>query len=236
MQRSRRDDGGIGRAARAVALLLAFAASGCAGGIFGSSEPASPAPASPSRSSSFTERMNAYFFGSAARPGDPEAGSAPQADVDCPSVDIRSGASTLSVAAPGGEPNATNLRYQASIGQMARECAVLGPTMTIKVGVQGRIILGPLGGPGQVEVPMRLALVHEGIEPKTVWTKFYRVPVTIPPGQTNIPFVHVEEDITFPTPKRADLEAYVVYVGFDPAAMTQQPVKKKPEKKPRASR
>ena len=49
--------------------------------------------------------------------------------------------------------------------------------MTIKLGVQGRIILGPGGGPGQVDVPLRFALVEEGMQPKTIWTKFYQVPV-----------------------------------------------------------
>ena len=90
--------------------------------------------------------------------------------------------------------------------------------MTIKVGIQGRIILGPLGAPGPVEVPMRIALVREGVEPRTIWTKLYRVPVNVPPGQSNVPFVQVEEDITFPTPRPAELEAYIVYVGFDPTA------------------
>jgi hypothetical protein len=215
-----------------VALAVALAASACSSieGTFSSSPPSSPPPASSSGGSSFSQRMNALFFGSPASPGEPKAAAGPNPDVDCPSVDVRSGASTLSVAAPGVEANATNLRYQASIAQTARECAVLGATMTVKVGIQGRIILGPTGTPGRVDVPMRLALVREGIEPRTIWTKLYRVPVTVPPGQNNVPFVHVEEDMTFPVPKPADLEAYVVYVGFDSNAMTAPPEKRPPKK------
>jgi hypothetical protein len=186
---------------------------------------------------SFSDRMNAFFFGPPAQPGEPATTVAgrPQ-DVDCPSVDVRSGAGTLSLGAAGAEPNPTNVRYQVTISQMARECAVLGATMTIKVGIQGRIILGPAGGPGNVDIPLRLALVQEGVEPKTIWTKLYRVPVTVPEGQTNIPFVHVEEDMTVPVPNSQDLEAYVVYVGFDPAGLNLKPEKKKPVKKARASR
>ena len=112
---------------------------------------------------------------------------------------------------------------------MARECAVLGATMTIKVGVEGRVILGPNGSPGEVVVPLRYAVVQEGVEPRTIMSKFYRVPVTVPPGQGNVPFTHVEEDLTFPTPSYADLQKYVIYVGFDPQMMEAK-------KKPRRSR
>jgi hypothetical protein len=231
--------GGRCRSAAIVILALALGASGCSSidGLFESSSPAA-ASAESGGSSPFKDRMNALFFGSPAKtaeatPATPAA-PAPQ-NLECPTVDIRSGASTLSIGAPDAEPNPTTLRYQLSIAQTARECAVLGANMTIKVGVQGRVLLGPLGGPGQVEAPLRLALVQEGVEPKTIWTKLYRIPVTIPPGQTSTPFVHVEENITFPMPKPAVLEAYVVYVGFDPAGLSA-PEKKKIQKKPHASR
>lgn len=151
----------------------------------------------------------------------------------CPVVDIRNGASTITVYGTG-EQTATNVRYQATIAQTARECSALGATMTVKVGMQGRIILGPLGGPGQLEVPIRLAVVHEGPEPKTIWTKLYRVPVNIPAGQGNVPFVHVEQDVTFGKPKAADLEMYVVYVGFDQLALKEPKPKAKPPQKPRS--
>jgi len=177
--------------------------------------------------------MSAFFLGNPAT-GTGMAG--PTADVDCPSMDIRQGASTYAVSAPGAEANATNLRYQVSIARASRECAVLGATLTIKVGMQGRILLGPAGGPGQIDVPIRLALVQEGLQPKTIWTKLYRIPVTVPPGQTNVSFVQIEEDLTIPRPSAADLEAYILYLGFDPAGAKEPERKKPPAKKPRASR
>ena len=88
-------------------------------------------------------------------------------------------------------------RYQVSIAQTARECAPLGGVMTMKVGVEGRVLLGPAGGPGQIDVPLRMAVVQEGPNPKTIVSKFYRLAVAIPPGQTSVPFVHVEQDLTF---------------------------------------
>jgi hypothetical protein len=100
--------------------------------------------------------------------------------------------------------------------QTARECTVTGDSMTIKVGVQGRLVLGPAGSPGTINVPLRYALVREGLQPKTLWTRLFAVPVSIPAGDLNVPWIHVEEEMTIPRPSPQELEGYVVYVGFDP--------------------
>jgi hypothetical protein len=121
----------------------------------------------------------------------------------------------MEVAAKTAQATAGDLRYQLSFGQTARECSVQAGTMSIKVGVQGRVILGPMGTSGQVNVPLRYAVVREGPEPKTVATKFKRLAVAIPPEQSHVQFVDVEEGLSFPLPPRSELEAYVVYVGFD---------------------
>jgi hypothetical protein len=122
-------------------------------------------------------------------------------------------------------------RYQASLGQMARECAALGGMITMKVGVEGRVLVGPVGGPGQIDIPLRMAVVQEGPAPKTVVSKFYKLAVSIPPGQTGVPFVHVEQDLSFPMPRGADLDNYVVYVGFDPQSLSTKPERKPAKQK-----
>lgn len=153
----------------------------------------------------------------------PPAGSSPgaargpadDADIECPSVDVRVGAGTFAVGTPGREAAGNDLRYQAVIGQMARECRVAAGTMAMRVGVQGRVILGPAGSAGRFDVPLRLAVVKEGPEPKTVFTRFVRVAVAVEPGQPNNAFTQVFEDVSFPLPLDGDLEAYIVYIGFD---------------------
>jgi hypothetical protein len=225
-----------GGAVRAVGLMILLAASGCSSfDVLGTSQPSSPSSGDTSGGSSFTQRVRNLFSSGTATGQEKVAATAsagPDPNIECPGVTVRSGAATLAVNAPGADPSPTNLRFQATIAQTARECAVSAGNMTMKVGIQGRLILGPTGTPGKVEVPMRLALVREGIEPRTIWTKLYRVPVTVPPGESNVPFVQVEEGMTFPVPGREDLEAYVVYVGFDPSALAPQPEKqKRPGKK-----
>jgi hypothetical protein len=139
----------------------------------------------------------------------------------------------MNIAAKTTDPTAGDLRYQLSFGQTARECAVQGATMIVKVGVQGRVILGPMGGPGKVEVPLRYAVVREGPQPKTVITKFKRIAVTVAPGQTHVQFVDIEEGLGFPMPSRSDLDAYVVDVGFDEIGDKNE---KKPSAKKTATR
>jgi hypothetical protein len=197
-------------------IMLAAVLAGCSSGIVDSGPSASG-------SSSFRERMANLFNRTPANEAAQPLASTADPDWDCPTVDIRTGASTLRVNA-GREETTETLRYQASIARVARECAVAGPTMTIKVGVQGRVIMGQAGGPGQMEIPLRYALVREGPEPRTILTKLHRFPVTV--AEANTPFLHVEEDISFTIPRRGDLENYIVYVGFDPAAPKEAPAKK----------
>src|SRR5262249_25376909 len=197
-----------GRGRRGAAGLIVSAAmlSGCSLASSGGSSDSSPSFATPV----------AKFFSGATPGGTPPHSPPPSApDVECPGGDIRTRASTMNIAAKAADATAGDLRYQLSFGQTARECAVQGATLIIKVGVQGRVILGPMGSPGQVEVPLRYAVVREGPQPKTVVTKFKRIAVTIAPGQTHVQFVDIEEGLTFPMPPKSELAAYVVYVGFD---------------------
>ena len=105
--------------------------------------------------------------------------------------------------------------------------------MSIKVGVAGRVLIGPLGAPGAVDVPLRYAVVREGPEPRVIVTKFKRIGATIAPGHTRAQFTDIEEGLRFPLPSAAELAAYVVYVGFDEVGGGTQ---KKPERTAQAAR
>ena len=178
---------------------------------------------------SITDKLGGWLFGKGSTSSDSNESANTAAEVDCPGVTVRQGASTLSITQPGADPGPMTTRYQVSIAQTARECAPLGGVMTMKVGVEGRVLLGPAGGPGQIDIPLRMAVVQEGPNPKAIVSKFYKLAVAIPPGQTSVPFVHVEQDLTFPTPRAADFDNYVVYVGFDPASLNTKP--ERPAKK-----
>jgi hypothetical protein len=144
---------------------------------------------------------------------------------ECPDVTVRGGTGTLMIGGktPTGESSAMDLRYQGTFVRFSRECTARPGVMTMKVGVIGRVITGPAGGPGDVDVPMRIAVVEEGPSPKTVVSKLVHVPVAIPPDTPSVEFTHIDTDVTFPLPKNPGaMGNYVVYVGFDPAAAAPQ--------------
>jgi hypothetical protein len=226
------------RYAAITALVAATLLAGCsADRMFNTSSVPEPPPGEPrsvspgtARSSSLGSRVlggMTDFFSDSSASGPVTAGGA--GDVECPTVDVRMGASTLTIPPGSNDATAMALRYQGSIGEMGRTCRLVGGnTLKMKVGIQGRIVLGPAGGPGNVDVPLRFAVVHEGPEPKTVVSKFYKIAVTIPQGQLSVPFVNIDEDISFPMPKGDDLDSYIVYVGFDPVGAAATPKKPAP--------
>ncbi len=155
-------------------------------------------------------------------------------DVDCPAVQVRTGAATLAIGGGGkpDEPAALNLRYQGSIIRYARECHISAGVMTMRVGIEGRVITGPAGGPGKVDVPLRIAVVQEGVTPKAIVSKFVMVPVEITAAVDRVTFTHIEEGMTFPIPNPPGLlDNYVVYIGFDTLAAQQQSKKPAPRKR-----
>jgi hypothetical protein len=184
---------------------------------------------------SFSERFSrAMASGTSTAPA-PASTTGASTNLDtCPNVDIRQGAGTISVNTNARDPSAMQLRYQISVAQTARECANIAGNLTIKVGLQGRVVLGPAGTPGALEVPVRYALVEEGPQPKTLYSKLYRVPVAIAEGQPNVTFTHIEEAMSVPMPPPAAFDRYVIYVGFDPLGSAQErqrpPAKKRPPK------
>lgn len=207
--------------------LLAMMLAGCAGnsqGTFGAPgvdvDPASGAQR-------ISDQAVGGVGGSAPRGPQPLAlGSGPDAiEYSCPMVDTRTGAGAWQVPAPGG-----GLRYQGSLANLARECAITASTktMTMKVGIEGRVVLGDKGTAGAVNVPIRIAVVQEGPSPKTITTKFFNVPVNVPADTGQVSFTVVEDTISFPLPSPAEVERYVVYVGFDPKGTDARPATARP--------
>ena len=213
----KRDDRFLRRGGAVAALLgLGLLLSGCGstslnsmtGGLLGSSPSDAAAPA-------------------AGAPAGPQ--TAAEADLPCPDTGVLTGASTLIVGrgADGGAPTPLDVRYQGSISRIDRECHVFAGMMHIKVGVEGRVVTGPAGSPGSINVPLRVAVVREGVHPITIATEIVQVPVTIGEGVSHVAFTHVYPDVSFPLPRPLGwLDDYTIYVGFDPLGV--KPQKRRP--------
>jgi hypothetical protein len=149
---------------------------------------------------------------------------APEQDNEqyCPPVSIRDGTATLTAAAQASTTGISGTRYQGTITRTARECVLRdGNVIAAKVGIQGRVIVGPAGAPPTVEIPIRIAVVEEGVEPKTVFSRFYTTSVSMTQG--NVPFSFVAEDVSYPAPPPSAGASYIFYVGFDPEGARKSP-------------
>lgn len=201
--------------AAALAVVSLVALTGCGGGsMFGSSS---------GTGSSISSRFS-QLFGGSSQEASTSAGPSTQAtegsDLTCPSVAIRSGASTLAVGLPGKQASGNDLRYQGTITRTARDCMLRAGQITARIGIQGRVIVGPAGAPPTVDVPVRVAVVQDtsGNE-KIIFTKAYRTTVAIEPDSGNTEYSLVAEDIVYPVPDDKVADSYIFYIGFDPAGL-----------------
>lgn len=189
------------------------------------------AAVSPVAAQSLTDRFKSLFGGKSDEPAEPKPAPAPgqpaaDDDVDCPQVTVRAGASTYGVGATGKPAVGNDVRFQASITKMARECIRNGGQITARIGIQGRVIAGPAGAPSTVDVPLRIAVVQGGVGEKVIASKAYRTTVEMSEGGS-VPFTFVAEDLAYPVPSAATADSYIFYVGFDPQALAPEPKARK---------
>ncbi|MCP3404892.1 hypothetical protein [Bradyrhizobium sp. CCGB01] len=188
------------------------------------------ATVSPVAAQSLTDRFKSLFGGKSDEPEPPKPAPAPgqpaEDDLDCPQVTVRAGASTYAVGAAGKPAAGNEIRFQASITKMARECTRSSAGITARIGIQGRVIAGPAGAPATVEVPLRIAVVHGGVGEKVIASKAYRTTVEMTEGGS-VPFTFIAEDLAYPVPPAKDADSYIFYVGFDPQALSPEPKARK---------
>lgn len=192
--------------------------------------------ASAASAQSLSDRFKSLFGGGSSASDKPASPSAPRqlneddAELTCPSVQVRAGASTYAVATPGKEAVGNDIKFLASITRMARQCNLNSGQITAKIGIQGRIIVGPAGAPPTIDVPLRVAVVRGGVGERTIMTKAYTTSVQIDESGS-VPFTLVAEDVTYPAPSPAENDDYVFYIGFDPQALKPEPKPRAPHKK-----
>jgi hypothetical protein len=202
----------------ALVVVAGSALSGCGGGsMFGSSSSPGSSPGS-GIASRFSQ-----LFGSnsqeASTTSAPSTQATENSELTCPSVAIRYGASTLSVGLPGKPASGGDLRYQGTITRTARDCTLANGQVTARIGILGRVIVGPAGAPPTIDVPMRVAVVQDGAPEKVIATKAVRTTVSLGPDELNAEFSIVAEDLTYPAPTAEANDKYIFYIGFDPAGL-----------------
>jgi hypothetical protein len=165
-----------------------------------------------------SELANLVSFNSTSPSGSQDAGSAQQAlvaaqsqELDCPQVEVQDGTAAIRV---GGQDN-QSVRYQFEVTQTARECKLEGAQFAIKVGVAGRLLIGPAGSAGSYSAPVRI-VVRNDTTSKPVISKLYKVEATADAASNlQAPFQLVSEPLLLPYEHKWADQDYTVLVGFD---------------------
>jgi hypothetical protein len=134
----------------------------------------------------------------------------------CPDIVILDGTADDRVYGTGEQTNA-NLRYQFSLNDVARDCQVNGAQLSLKIGAAGKLLLGPVGSPGNFVAPIRIAIVRDN-DQEPIASQLFKVPVTVAAGQTEAPFSLVTEQMTIPYSYANAQHDYTIKVGFDDPA------------------
>ena len=128
----------------------------------------------------------------------------------CPQVSLREGTAYYRTYAKGGDGDPTKVINQASISDTTRQCRLSGDQIIVTVAVSGRVVTGPAGKSGTVEVPVRVAVVEGD---NVLYSELQKYPVTIVEGMPAEQFIYTNAGVTFPATASRTAK---LYVGFDP--------------------
>jgi hypothetical protein len=136
----------------------------------------------------------------------------PAIATECPPIKVRVGGEALFKYTNNAKPNPRELNYQAIIDKQSRNCVVSNGKITVKMGVVGRVLLGPAGAIQDTEIPIRFAIERDGV---ALFSEAYRIPVAIAAPQQSAEFVKVIENVEIPY---LGGEQITIWVGFDSKA------------------
>ncbi|AWC25048.1 hypothetical protein WHT83_11115 [Aminobacter sp. P9b] len=134
----------------------------------------------------------------------------------CPNVTLRDGTAFFNSYAKGGQDDPAKLVHQSAITDVTRSCTRADGQMMIKVGVAGKVVVGPAGGAGTVNMPIRIAVIRGE---DVLYSQLHKNAVQVSDPSTATQFVFTDANVVIPVPTARDIQ---IYAGFD-----EGPAKKK---------
>jgi hypothetical protein len=110
----------------------------------------------------------------------------------CPQIVIRDEGAVYKTYAKGVKDDPQQLTYQASLVQGTRQCTTDGTAMNMTIVIQGRLVAGPVGGPGKVTLPIKVS-VQDG--DTVLYTDTTNYDAEIPAGQGSAQFLYTDSKI-----------------------------------------
>ncbi len=138
-----------------------------------------------------------------------QSSALPAIATECPPIKVRDGGESIFAYANNRLGDARALQFQAVIDGQSRNCVVSNGLITVKMGVVGRLVLGPSSSQNSMTLPLRFAVERDEI---TVFSQVYNIPMTVTPPSQSEEFVKVVENVAIPYLGGEDI---VIWVGFD---------------------
>jgi hypothetical protein len=126
----------------------------------------------------------------------------------CPQISLRDGTAFYRTYAKAKSEDAKDVVFQASLADTTRSCSRTDTTLTITALLQGRLISGPQGKAGSINLPIRVTVVDGDQE---VVSEVEQYPVALADVNQPTQFVYSKQ-VTVPG-NVSNLTR--VYVGFD---------------------
>lgn len=133
----------------------------------------------------------------------------PAIATECPPIKVRPGQEALFSYVNNAEPNPRRLRFQAVLDKQSRNCVVSNGLITVRMGVVGRLLLGPAGQNEQVNLPLRFSVEREDV---ALYSERYDIPVQVSAAAQSAEFVKVVENVNIPY---VGGENITIWVGFE---------------------
>ncbi|MEZ5923580.1 MAG: hypothetical protein R3D57_04265 [Hyphomicrobiaceae bacterium] len=195
-----------------AAAVLAAGLSGCGMGSLSSGwlgSQAEPEAASPS--------LIGDPMLSAVPDGGQGASATASVGTPCPEFVVWPNDRLLTVYADGRDGDSLAVVHRGEITQTARECTIQPGLVTVKFGFSGRVLLGPKGAPGVVNLPVNVFVTDANRE------KIQTEPVAVQSEITvekPIGYFSAVRTVSFAIPEGSRPADYKLYVAFDkgPAA------------------
>ncbi len=138
-----------------------------------------------------------------------QSSALPAIATECPPIKVRDGGEAIFAYANNRIGDARALQFQAVIDGQSRNCVVSNGLITVKMGVVGRLVMGPSSSTNSMTLPLRFAVERDEI---TVFSQVYEIPMTVTPPSQSEEFVKVVENVAIPYLGGEDI---VIWVGFD---------------------
>lgn len=159
-----------------------------------------------------TPAVNEDQLLAAARGEGTYSGTLGEVSASCPRVTVLSRDNHVTIYEPGRAGDGLFVMHRGELTRTARECKIEGGRVTVKYGFSGRVLLGPKGRDGTVQLPVMVALTDAKKAPLKSENMRIESAVTV---DKPIGYFSVVRTVSFDMPIGSRPGEFELVVGFD---------------------